>query len=48
LIRRWVDRPCGRDDIHAWHALARALPPGSPQRSAADQRASGLDVELGG
>lgn len=47
VLRRWVDRPCGRDDVHAWHALAHALPPGSAQRAAADQRARGLDAELG-
>jgi hypothetical protein len=47
LLRRWVDRPHGRDDIVAWRALARALRPGSPQRAAAVHRLRGLDQEFG-
>lgn len=47
LLRRWVEDPAGRDDATAWHALTVALPPHSPQRAAAAQRAHGLDLELG-
>jgi hypothetical protein len=47
LLRRWVDRPHGRDDAVVWRALARALPPGSAQRAAAVHRVHGLDQEFG-
>jgi hypothetical protein len=47
LLRRWVDRPHGRDDIVVWRALARALPRGSAQRAAAVHWLHGLDQEFG-
>jgi hypothetical protein len=42
LLRGWVDAPWGADDASAWRALARCLPPGSPQRAAAVARATAL------
>lgn len=41
-LRLWVNSRCGADDLQAWEALARLLPPGSPQRASAAQRALGL------
>jgi hypothetical protein len=46
LLRRWVNADWGAEDIEAWQALARALPAGSPQRSAAAVRARALDQEM--
>lgn len=46
LLRHWVNATWGADDIPAWQALARALPAGSPQRSAAAARARALDSEI--
>ncbi|MEJ2577553.1 MAG: GAF domain-containing protein, partial [Kineosporiaceae bacterium] len=42
LLRRWVERPGGADDLLGWEILAAALPPGSPQRGAALGRARAL------
>lgn len=35
LLSRWTSLPEGHDDAAAWHALAVALPPGSPRRAQA-------------
>jgi len=42
VLRRWVSAPWGADDAEAWLALAKQLPGGSPQRAAAEARASGV------
>ncbi len=42
LLRRWVNASWGADDLLAWDALARLLPPGSPQRAAVALRARAL------
>lgn len=42
LLRRWLSRPWGADDLLAWETLASALPSGSPQRASALARARGL------
>ena len=47
VLRRWVNAAWGADDAEAWQALARALPGGSPQRSAAAARARAVDQEIG-
>ncbi|MFJ9909772.1 GAF domain-containing protein [Streptomyces sp. NPDC101152] len=45
LLHRWVDASWGSDDGDAWAELARTLPGGSAQRSAAAARARALNLE---
>lgn len=41
----WTATPAGTDDLTAWQALARALPPGAPRRPLALARAHQLGIE---
>ncbi|MFG2169058.1 GAF domain-containing protein [Micromonospora chersina] len=45
LLTAWTATPAGADDLTAWHALARALPPGAPRRPLALARARQLAEE---
>ncbi|NJP35013.1 GAF domain-containing protein [Micromonospora thermarum] len=38
LLAAWTATPAGADDLAAWEALARALPPGAPRRPLAVTR----------
>ncbi|MGN9774175.1 GAF domain-containing protein [Micromonospora sp. H33] len=38
LLAAWTATPAGTDDLAAWEALARALPPGAPRRPLAVTR----------
>ncbi|MGB6125121.1 MAG: transcriptional regulator [Gordonia sp. (in: high G+C Gram-positive bacteria)] len=46
-LRHWVDSPHGRDDITAWHHLAKQLPIGHPDRAVAEGRVRLLDRRFG-
>ncbi|WP_091202926.1 helix-turn-helix domain-containing protein [Micromonospora narathiwatensis] len=45
LLTAWTATPAGADDLTAWQALARALPPGTPRRPLAVARARQLAQE---
>jgi hypothetical protein len=45
LIAAWTATPAGADDLTAWQALARALPPGAPRRPLAVARVHQLSRE---
>ncbi|WP_446218469.1 GAF domain-containing protein [Micromonospora sp. IBHARD004] len=45
LLAAWTATPAGTDDLTAWQALARALPPGAPRRPLAVARANQLSLE---
>ncbi|MEO3780326.1 GAF domain-containing protein [Micromonospora sp. B11E3] len=45
LLAAWTATPAGADDLTAWQALARALPPGAPRRPLAVARARQLAEE---
>ncbi|MBY8872188.1 transcriptional regulator [Micromonospora sp. PLK6-60] len=45
LLAAWTATPAGADDLTAWQALARALPPGAPRRPLAVARARQLVEE---
>ncbi|MGW4296547.1 GAF domain-containing protein [Micromonospora chersina] len=45
LLTAWTATPAGADDLTAWQALARALPPGAPRRPLALARARQLAEE---
>ncbi|MFC4148234.1 transcriptional regulator [Micromonospora mangrovi] len=45
LLAAWTATPAGADDLTAWQALARALPPGSPRRPLALDRLRQLSAE---
>ncbi|MEU1688615.1 GAF domain-containing protein [Micromonospora sp. NPDC005707] len=45
LLAAWTATPTGADDLTAWQALARALPPGAPRRPLALARARQLAEE---
>ncbi|MFG2105331.1 GAF domain-containing protein [Micromonospora chersina] len=45
LLTAWTATPAGADDLTAWQALARALPPGAPRRPLALARARHLAEE---
>ncbi|MGR6317360.1 transcriptional regulator [Micromonospora soli] len=45
LLAAWTATPAGADDLTAWQALARALPPGAPRRPLAVARARQLASE---
>ncbi|MGC3859761.1 GAF domain-containing protein [Micromonospora chersina] len=45
LLTAWTATPSGADDLTAWQALARALPPGAPRRPLALARARQLAEE---
>ncbi|MFF4893273.1 GAF domain-containing protein [Micromonospora chersina] len=45
LLTAWTATPAGADDLTAWRALARALPPGAPRRPLALARARQLAEE---
>ncbi|MEU9824281.1 GAF domain-containing protein [Micromonospora chersina] len=45
LLTAWTATPVGADDLTAWQALARALPPGAPRRPLALARARQLAEE---
>ncbi|SCL60500.1 GAF domain-containing protein [Micromonospora chersina] len=45
LLTAWTATPTGADDLTAWQALARALPPGAPRRPLALARARQLAEE---
>jgi hypothetical protein len=45
LLAAWTATPAGADDLTAWQALARALPPGAPRRPLAVARARQLSME---
>ncbi|MFC0007458.1 sigma-54-dependent transcriptional regulator family protein [Micromonospora siamensis] len=45
LLTAWTATPVGADDLVAWQALARALPPGAPRRPLALARARQLATE---
>ncbi|MET8834374.1 GAF domain-containing protein [Micromonospora sp. NPDC004540] len=45
LLAAWTSTPAGADDLTAWQALARALPPGAPRRPLALARARQLAEE---
>ncbi|WDZ88027.1 transcriptional regulator [Micromonospora cathayae] len=47
LLAAWTATPAGADDLAAWQALARALPPGAPRRPLAAARARQLAEEYG-
>ncbi|WP_028569280.1 GAF domain-containing protein [Salinispora tropica] len=47
LLVSWTATPAGTDDLAAWEALARALPPGAPRRPLALARARQLAREYG-
>ncbi|MER5700897.1 GAF domain-containing protein [Micromonospora sp. NPDC002296] len=44
-LAAWTATPAGTDDLAAWQALARALPPGAPRRPLALARARQLGIE---
>ncbi|KXK58595.1 hypothetical protein AWW66_28935 [Micromonospora rosaria] len=44
-LAAWTATPAGADDLAAWQALARALPPGAPRRPLAVARAHHLARE---
>ncbi|WP_319463775.1 GAF domain-containing protein [Micromonospora sp. RTP1Z1] len=45
LLATWTATPAGADDLTAWQALARALPPGAPRRPLAVARIRQLSTE---
>ncbi|MFG1673192.1 transcriptional regulator [Micromonospora sp. NPDC049282] len=45
LLATWTATPAGADDLTAWQALARALPPGAPRRPLAVARVRQLAEE---
>ncbi|PWR16447.1 diguanylate cyclase [Micromonospora sicca] len=45
LLAAWTATPAGADDLTAWQALARALPPGAPRRPLAVARVHQLSRE---
>ncbi|SCL52280.1 GAF domain-containing protein [Micromonospora peucetia] len=45
LLAAWTGTPAGADDLAAWQALARALPPGAPRRPLALARIHQLSQE---
>ena len=45
LLAAWTATPAGADDLTAWQALARALPPGAPRRPLAAARIRQLSQE---
>jgi hypothetical protein len=45
LLAAWTATPSGADDLTAWQALARALPPGAPRRPLALARVRQLSTE---
>ncbi|MEW2383137.1 GAF domain-containing protein [Micromonospora sp. NPDC047707] len=45
LLAAWTATPAGADDLAAWEALARALPPGAPRRPLAVTRIRQLAEE---
>ncbi|MEU8296791.1 GAF domain-containing protein [Micromonospora sp. NPDC048909] len=45
LLTAWTATPTGADDLAAWQALARALPPGAPRRPLAVARIQQLAGE---
>ncbi|SCG50004.1 diguanylate cyclase [Micromonospora humi] len=45
LLAAWTATPAGADDLTAWQALTRALPPGAPRRPLAVARARQLAEE---
>jgi hypothetical protein len=45
LLAAWTATPAGADDLTAWQALARALPPGAPRRPLALARIHQLSHE---
>ncbi|MER7889163.1 GAF domain-containing protein [Micromonospora sp. NPDC094482] len=45
LLTTWTATPAGADDLAAWQALARALPPGAPRRPLAVARIQQLAGE---
>ncbi|MFC3504543.1 GAF domain-containing protein [Micromonospora krabiensis] len=47
LLATWTATAAGADDLAAWQALARALPPGAPRRPLAVARAHQLAQEYG-
>ncbi|WP_416901026.1 GAF domain-containing protein [Micromonospora echinospora] len=47
LLAAWTATPAGADDLAAWQALARALPPGAPRRPLAAARVQQLLREYG-
>ncbi|MDG4793194.1 GAF domain-containing protein [Micromonospora sp. WMMD1082] len=47
LLAAWTATPAGADDLAAWQALARALPPGAPRRPLAAARIRQLRIEYG-
>lgn len=47
LLAAWTATPAGADDLAAWQALARALPPGAPRRPLAVARIHQLAREYG-
>ncbi|OZV83358.1 diguanylate cyclase [Micromonospora echinospora] len=47
LLTAWTTTPAGADDLAAWQALARALPPGAPRRPLATARVQQLMREYG-
>ncbi|MFI6821686.1 transcriptional regulator [Micromonospora sp. NPDC050187] len=47
LLAAWTATPAGTDDLAAWQALARALPPGAPRRPLAAARIHQLMREYG-
>ncbi|MET7748827.1 GAF domain-containing protein [Micromonospora sp. NPDC005367] len=47
LLAAWTATPAGTDDLAAWQALARTLPPGAPRRSLAVARIHQLAREYG-
>ncbi|SCL35396.1 hypothetical protein GA0074692_4081 [Micromonospora pallida] len=46
-LAAWTATPAGADDLAAWQALARALPPGTPRRPLAVARVQQLSQEYG-
>ncbi len=47
LVRTWLRREWGADDLEMWQAYSALLPPGSPRRPIATHRADQLAVEYG-
>ncbi|BCL15795.1 sigma-54-dependent transcriptional regulator family protein [Micromonospora sagamiensis] len=47
LLAAWTATSAGADDLAAWQALARALPPGTPRRPLAVARVQQLTREYG-
>jgi transcriptional regulator of acetoin/glycerol metabolism len=46
LLERWLEHPCGADDLPAARALVAVLPSGDPRRAAATARAAAIARRL--